>query len=157
MDKRTRRGYEAARWVREHRGWMRLFWAMHRFGYRLTGGKLANRVNGNPVLLLTTTGRKSGQPRSVTLTYFPDGGNFVVVASNGAQDYDPAWWLNLKNKPRANVQVGNRKLTVNAEEATGADRERLWSMITRADPQYAGYEKLTKRPIPVVVLQPEKK
>jgi deazaflavin-dependent oxidoreductase (nitroreductase family) len=104
--------------------------------------------------MLTTTGRKSGEPRAVMLSSLQDGGNYIVIASNGGEDYDPAWWLNLQAKPQATVQIGRRTMTVEAAEATGAERERLWATVKRAEPQYATYEKLSKRTIPVVVLRP---
>jgi deazaflavin-dependent oxidoreductase (nitroreductase family) len=130
-------------------------WAMHRFFLRLSGGRLGSKVGGNPVLLLTTTGRKSGQPRTVALSYWPDAEGYVVIASNGGEDRDPAWWLNLKDNPQAAVRIGSRETTARAEEATGEERERLWGKVKASDPQYAGYEKLTKRQIPVVVLRPD--
>ena len=128
-------------------------WAAHRFFLRLSGGRLGSKVGGNPVLLLTTRGRKSGQPRTVALSYWPDGEGYVVIASNGGEDYDPAWWLNLKSNPQATVRVGSREAPARAEEATGEERERLWGMVKSSDPQYGAYEKLTEREIPVVVLR----
>jgi deazaflavin-dependent oxidoreductase (nitroreductase family) len=130
---------------------------MHRFLYRISGGRFGGKIGERPVLMLTTTGRKSGQARTVGLYYFRDGGNLVVIASNGGEDYDPAWWLNLQSNSHATVQIGSRTAHVRAEEATGDERDRLWSMVKRADPQYATYEKLSKRTIPVVVLRPRKR
>jgi F420H(2)-dependent quinone reductase len=156
MDQRQQRADSQATWVRGHRGIMRVLWTVHRFFYRLTGGAIGGKMQRNPVLLLTTTSRKSGKERTIALSYFPDGDDLVVVASNGGQDVDPAWWTNLKANPRATVQLGSRKLAINAEQAPPQDRERLWSVITRQDPTYAGYAKLTSREIPVVVLRPVK-
>ncbi len=83
---------------------------LHSSVYRATGGKVGGRLLGSPVLLLTTTGRKSGRPRTIPLLYLRDGENLVVVASNGGTAGDPAWWLNLMADPEANVEVGGRKL-----------------------------------------------
>ena len=125
---------------------------IHRTVYRLTGGRLGARLAGIPMLLLTTVGRKSGLHRTVPLAYLPDGDDFVVVASNGGQEVDPAWWRNLQQDPQAQVQVGAQTFEARARLASPAERERLWPLLTQANPAWAGYAKSTKRPIPVVVL-----
>ncbi len=153
MSRRERRAEASAKWVRNHRGLMRIYWKVHRFFYRISGGRLGKKIGERDILMLTTTGRKSGQARSIATYYFRDGDNLVIIASNGGEDYDPAWWLNLKSNPQAVVQIGSRKLTVTAEEATGEERERLWEMVKREEPQFRTYEKLSKRKIPVVVLR----
>jgi len=109
---------------------------------------------GSPVLLITTTGRKSGKPRTIPLLYLPEGDNLVVVASNGGTSGDPAWWLNLKDDPAANVEVGGRKLRVWAEEAEGEERRRLWERAVRMYGAYEQYQEKTDRRIPVVLLRP---
>jgi deazaflavin-dependent oxidoreductase (nitroreductase family) len=81
-------------------------WRLHRFVYRASGGGVGGAIGGASVLLLTTTGRHSGEPRPVTLTCFEDGGRFVVVASNAGEDRHPAWWLNLKVHPEATLLIG---------------------------------------------------
>ncbi len=124
----------------------------HRAVYRLTRGRLLGRVAGMPVLLLTTTGRRSGRARTTPLTYFEDGSEFVIVASNGGEDRAPAWWLNLSAHPEATITIGARSHSVTARAATGEEHERLWPMITAAYPGYAAYAQRTTRPIPVVVL-----
>src|SRR5687768_15412604 len=150
MSKREERAEANAKWVRNHRGAMRLLWKAHRFIYRVSGGKLGGKIGERDILMLTTTGRKSGEPRTIGIYYFRDGENYVVVASNGGEDYDPAWWLNLKAAPRAKVQIGSRTIEVEAHEATGEERDRLWPRLKREEPQFATYEKLSKRTIPVV-------
>ena len=105
-------------------------------------------------MLLTTTGRRSGEPRPVTLTYFEDGGRFVVVASNAGEAHHPAWWLSLKEHPDATVLIGGTTTRVRAAETLGEERKRLWTEVTRRDPAYAEYRRRTNRLIPVVVLQP---
>jgi deazaflavin-dependent oxidoreductase (nitroreductase family) len=128
--------------------------AVHMRLYRLTRGLVGHRAAGLASLLLTTTGRRSGAPRTVALTYVADGRNFVVVASNGGADRHPAWWLNLQADPRATVQVGRDVLPVVASAATPAERARLWPLLTASNPFYTRYEELTTRAIPVVVLEP---
>lgn len=133
---------------------MEFMWKLHRFVYRASGGRVGGAIGGAPVLLLVTTGRRSGEPRPVTLTYFEDGGRFVVVASNAGEDRHPAWWLNLKEHPDATVQVGGTTTRVRAAEAVGEERERLWTEVTRRNPSYEEYRRRTDRRIPTVVLQP---
>jgi deazaflavin-dependent oxidoreductase (nitroreductase family) len=106
------------------------------------------------VLLLTTTGRKSGRPRTIPLLYLPDGKNLVVVASNGGTAGDPTWRLNLEDEPEAKVEVDGRKLRVRAEEAEGEERRRLWERVVRMYGAYQQYQERTDRRIPVVLLRP---
>lgn len=131
-----------------------LFWKVHPRLYRWTRGRIGGRVANMPVLLLTTRGRKTGQPRTRALTYLPKDGGFVVVASFLGEPRHPDWWLNLRAHPEAEVQVGGRRLRVRAREAEGEERERLWEEIVRTQPDYAEYQRRTTRRIPVVVLQP---
>jgi deazaflavin-dependent oxidoreductase (nitroreductase family) len=129
----------------------------HRELYRLTHGRLLGRVAGMPVLLLTTTGRRSGRPRTTPLTYFHDGADLVVVASNGGEDRPPSWWLNLRADPRATITIGTRPERVTAREARSDERARLWPVITGVHPGYAAYERRTTRSIPVVLLSRTRK
>ncbi|HYO49535.1 MAG TPA: nitroreductase family deazaflavin-dependent oxidoreductase [Chloroflexia bacterium] len=126
----------------------------HAAMYRRTGGKVGGKIGEMPVLLLTTTGRKSGQPRTVPLNYLPDGKNYVVTASNSGRDEPPLWFLNLQSNPQATVQVGRVTIPVIAKEATPEVKARLWPRLTRKARQYAEYQKLTQRDIPMVVLRP---
>ncbi len=127
----------------------------HIFWYRLTGGALGARLAGRPMLLLTTTGRKSGRSRTTPLQYFEDGGNMIVIASNGGNTWHPAWWLNLERNPEAEVQVRSDKRQVTAERAEGEERERLWEAAVETYSGYEGYQRTTKREIPVVILRPQ--
>lgn len=131
-----------------------VIWSLHRFLYRASGGRIGGRVVGLPVLMLTTTGRKSGAPRTSVLTYLPKGRAAVVFASNAGEPRHPAWWLNLVADPRATVQIGREVVPMIAREADGEERTRLWDEIVRAYDGYAEYEKRTTRRIPVVVLEP---
>ncbi len=108
-----------------------------------------------PVLLLTTTGRKTGRKRTTPLLYIRDGNRLVIVASNGGRRMDPSWWMNLKHNPIAMVQVKDVKQTIYAQRALGSEKERLWQMMTSVYPSYDDYQKRTDREIPVVVLMPK--
>ena len=124
----------------------------HRAVYRLSRGRLLGRVAGMPVLLLTTTGRRSGQARTTPLTYFEDGEELVIVASNGGEDTAPAWWLNLCGHPEATITIGTHSHAVTARAATDDEHARLWPVITATHAGYAAYARRTARPIPVVLL-----
>jgi deazaflavin-dependent oxidoreductase (nitroreductase family) len=131
-------------------------WAakLHASAFRATGGRIGGRIVGVPVLLLVTTGRKSGQRRTTVLLYLEDGGRCVVAASNGGTAKHPVWWLNLQADPEATVEVGGRKTRVRATEARGEEKARLWERLVRMYPSYGDYQKRTDREIPVVVLEP---
>lgn len=132
---------------------VRLGWRLHRFWYRATGGRLFSRLN-LPVLLLTTTGRKTGKERTWPLYYLDHGSGWIVIASNAGEDTHPAWLLNVRANPRATVQIGNAKTGVVAREAAGSERDALWERAKAASGEYAVYEERTTREIPVVILEP---
>lgn len=136
------------------RGATRYGGAVHRLLYRLSGGRIGGRLWNLPVVLLTTTGRRSGRPRTVPLCSLPDGDDVVVIASYGGLDRPPAWWLNLQAKPEATLREGRERRPVVARNAVGTERERLWVAVTAIAPGYLDYERRTAREIPVVVLQP---
>ena len=123
--------------------------------YRASGGRLLGRVAGMPVLLLTTTGRRSGKPRTAALTYFRDGADLVVIGSFGGSDLPPAWWLNLQRDPQASVLIGGTTSRVTARAATAEEHDRLWPLVTTTHPGYARYQERTARLIPIVMLTPE--
>jgi deazaflavin-dependent oxidoreductase (nitroreductase family) len=129
---------------------------MHGGLYRTSGGRLLGHVAGMPVLLLTTTGRRSGKLRTATLTYVRDGDHLVVIGSFGGSDLPPAWWLNLQRDPRASVLIGGTTSKVTARAATTEEHDRLWPLVTQTHPGYARYWQRTARPIPVVLLTLEK-
>ena len=124
----------------------------HRLIYLLSRGRLLGRVAGMPVLLLTTTGRRSGRPRTTPLTYFESGSDLVIVASNGGEDRPPAWWLNLRADPRATVTRAGETEQVTARAASDDEHARLWPVITATHPGYGSYARRTARPIPVMLL-----
>jgi deazaflavin-dependent oxidoreductase (nitroreductase family) len=109
---------------------------------------------GGPVLLLNTTGRKSGQRRTNPLLYVRDGEDFVLIASNGGAPKHPAWYLNLMATPDATVEVGDREFRVRAQEADGEEKARLWQKMVEMYPAYDSYQKKTEREIPLLVLHP---
>lgn len=122
--------------------------------YRASRGRLLGRLAGMPVLLLTTTGRRSGRPRTAALTYFRDGAELVVIGSFGGSHLPPAWWLNLQHDPRASVLIGATASKVTARAATVEEHDRLWPLVTMTHPGYARYQQRTARLIPVVMLTP---
>jgi deazaflavin-dependent oxidoreductase (nitroreductase family) len=122
--------------------------------YRLTRGRLLGSVGRAPVLLLTTTGRRSGAARTAPLVYIPDRERFVVIGSNAGNVNTPAWALNLRANPHALVEIGGRRTRVRARVVEGEERASLWR---RANALYAGfdaYEERTSRDIAVFVLEP---
>ena len=122
--------------------------------YRASGGRLMGKVGKAPVLLLTTTGRKSGRSRTAPVVYLADGDRFIVIGSNAGNRSAPAWSLNLKADPEAEVEVGRRRLRVRARVAEGEERADLWR---KSNVQYAGfddYEARTDRDIALFVLEP---
>jgi deazaflavin-dependent oxidoreductase (nitroreductase family) len=130
---------------------------VHRAILKLSGGRLGWQGSGMPVLELTTTGRKSGQPRSVMLTSpWQDGSTLVVVASRGGDDHHPAWFFNLRDHPDVEVAYkGQPKRPYRARIADGQERARLWPLVTADHKDYAGYQARTKREIPLVLLEPK--
>ena len=124
----------------------------HVFLYRQSGGRIGGHLRGGPVLLLTVTGRKTGRERTTPLLYLEDRGDLVVAASNGGMDWAPSWWLNLRANPVADVQVGGEHRRVRAEQAAPAERARLWPLMNQMWPGYDGYQRRTRRVIPVVKL-----
>jgi deazaflavin-dependent oxidoreductase (nitroreductase family) len=131
----------------------RILGGIHRRLYRLTGGKIGGRIGRLPVLLLTTTGRKSGQPRTQPLAYTKAGDGFAVIASKGGAPRHPLWYLNLRAHPLADVTVGRESWRVRARDAQGEERDRLWRALADLHPGYDGYARKTTRQIPVVVLE----
>ena len=122
--------------------------------YRASGGRIGGRMLGMPVLLLITHGRRSGKSRTIPLLYVRDGDSIVVVASNGGSDYVPAWWLNLRSNPDAEVEIGRGRTRVTARKASPDERARLWPEFTSRFSGYAKYATRTVREIPVVILEP---
>jgi deazaflavin-dependent oxidoreductase (nitroreductase family) len=129
--------------------------AVHRAVFRASGGKLLNRGSGMPVLMLTTTGRKSGQPRTTMLTSpLQDRDAIMLVASKGGDDRNPDWFLNLRDDPAVEVTMAGHTRAMTARVADAAEKAELWPRIVADHANYAGYQSKTDRDIPVVVLEP---
>jgi deazaflavin-dependent oxidoreductase (nitroreductase family) len=132
-----------------------LFGQEHVDRYRATDGEEGHDWQGTTALLLTTTGRKSGDERTTPLIYQEHDGNFLVVASKGGADEPTAWFLNLEEDPAVEVQVKGDRFSARARTATPDEKPEMWSKMTAAWPQYDEYQQKTDREIPVVVLERE--
>jgi deazaflavin-dependent oxidoreductase (nitroreductase family) len=128
--------------------------------YRWTGGLLGSKWRvgsafpwGIPVLLLTTTGRKSGLPRTLPLLFIEEGDHIIIVASKGGLPTEPLWYKNLVAHPECEVQIKRRKVKLNARTASPEEREALWPKLVAHYPDFASYETWTDRIIPVVILE----
>lgn len=130
-----------------------LFGQEHVRVYRETGGERGYDWRGTKILLLTTAGRRSHEPRTTPLIHGTDGDRFVVVASKGGAPEDPAWWKNIEADPDVTIQVRDEEIAVRASAAAGDERSRLWDMMLGEWPDYAEYARKTDRTIPVVVLE----
>jgi deazaflavin-dependent oxidoreductase (nitroreductase family) len=132
-----------------------LFGQEHVERYRETDGEEGHDWQGTSVLILTTTGHRSGQSRSTPLIYGTHGDDYLVVASKGGAPEHPAWYLNLEAEPEVEVQVRGDRFRAQARTATAEERAELWSTMTERWPAYDEYQTKTDREIPVVVLEPE--
>jgi deazaflavin-dependent oxidoreductase (nitroreductase family) len=129
-----------------------LFGAEHVRVYRETGGERGYDWRGTTILLLTTRGRRSGEPRTTPLIHRTDGDRWIVVASKGGAPEHPSWFENLQADPDATIEVRDEEIPVRASVAQGEERERLWRLMTEVWPDYDAYQQRTSREIPVVVL-----
>lgn len=129
---------------------------LHRGVMAATGGRVGWAFSGMPVLELTTTGRRTGQPRKTMLTSpYQEGDTIVIVASRGGDDKHPAWYLNLRDHPDVLVSIGGKPAQpMRAEVASPEERARIWPSLTARHGNYAGYQKRTQREIPLVLLRP---
>ena len=129
------------------------FAADHERLYTRTNGTEGHIWNGVPTLLLTTLGRRSGQPYRTPLIYGMDGDRYVVVASKGGAPSHPAWYLNLAEHPTVKLQVGGEVFTASARTSPPEERARLWPAMTKIWPDFDSYQAKTGREIPVVVFE----
>ena len=141
---------------------------LHAYVYERSDGRIGKHSNRVPALLLTTTGRKSGQARTVGLTYYPDGDDVIVVASNGGSDHPPAWFLNLQAEPRVKLRLGRQVVVATARIGAPEERARLWPLVNRtnrgmaplfhpgATGRYDAHQRHTSREIPVVIITPDR-
>jgi deazaflavin-dependent oxidoreductase (nitroreductase family) len=131
---------------------MTLFGQEHVERYRATDGVEGHDWKGTGTLLLTTVGRKSGEPRTTPLIYGTDGDSFLIVASKGGSDEPPAWYLNLSENPEVEVQVKANRFKARARTATADEKPEFWRRMVAEWPSYDEYQENTEREIPVVVL-----
>ena len=133
-----------------------LFGAEHVSRYQETGGEEGHDWRGTQTLLLTTTGRRSGQKRTTPLIYQPYGDDFLIVASKGGAPQPPGWYLNLQEHPRVEVQIRDDVFPARARTATPEEKPDMWRTMTATWPDYDAYQRKTDRDIPVVVLEPQR-
>jgi deazaflavin-dependent oxidoreductase (nitroreductase family) len=134
--------------------WIKAFMALHRFLYQITNGLLGSRILKHRFLLLHTLGRKSGETYITPLSYFRDGENFILVASNWGMTAQADWYLNLIVKPFCWIQVGRKQIPVKAVTAEESEYERLWELVTDQNRQYLRYQQVMERQIPIMILTP---
>jgi deazaflavin-dependent oxidoreductase (nitroreductase family) len=128
---------------------------LHRQVFRATGGRVAGKALGMPVVILTTTGRTSGKPRDTMLTSpLQLGETIVLVASKGGDDREPSWCRNLRKEPRVHLAMRGLSEERVARVASEEERAELWPKVTAAHPNYAGYQRKTSREIPLVLVEP---
>ena len=124
------------------------------FLYNVSGGRIGGKMGKVPVLLLTTTGRKTGKKRTLPLVYIMDGSAYVITASAGGADKNPGWFFNIRSNPQATIQVKDKHIKVMAEIAGQEKKSELWARLVEVAPNFAGYQKRTSREIPMVILHP---
>jgi deazaflavin-dependent oxidoreductase (nitroreductase family) len=133
---------------------VRVMSVLNTWVYRASGGRIGGRfLRGAPVCLLTTRGRRSGQPRVAPLLYLRDGENVVVVASKGGMSHHPLWYRNLEADPDVVVQIGRETTKRRARLASADEKRRLWPQLVAMYPDYDDYQARTERDIPVVILE----
>ncbi len=130
-----------------------LFGQEHTDRYKETDGDVGHDWQGTQVLLLTTTGRKTGEERELPLIYGTNGDDYLIVASKGGADAPPAWYLNLMADPNVVVQVKGDRFEAHAREASPEEKADLWSTMTAEWPAYDDYQSKTERDIPIIVLE----
>jgi deazaflavin-dependent oxidoreductase (nitroreductase family) len=128
---------------------------LHEIVFRSSNGMLLNRVFGMPVVMLTTTGRKTGRKRTTMLTSpVQEGDSVVLVASYGGDDRHPTWFLNLRDNPDVEVMMLGERRRMKARVASAPEKDRLWRGVTSSYGGYAQYQRSTRRDIPLVILEP---
>jgi F420H(2)-dependent quinone reductase len=133
---------------------LKYFARAHIWLYRRTNGRLGAKILWFPAALLTTTGRKSSEPRTTVTLYVRDGDRVILPASFAGRRDNPLWYLNLKQNPEVQVQIGAQRLHLTARDATDAERTRYWPLLFRMYPPYRKYGEAADRVIPLVVCEP---
>ncbi|CAA0084465.1 Deazaflavin-dependent nitroreductase [BD1-7 clade bacterium] len=132
----------------------KIFSKVHRSLFKLSGGRLGNRLAGIDMAMIDTIGRKSGKVRTAPAACYPYQDSVVVVASNNGGDKHPIWWLNLKAYPSVNVRLGQEQFKAEAIELRGEERDAIWPTIIRLNPRQKAYAEMTDRLLPVIYLKP---
>ncbi|HUI88054.1 MAG TPA: nitroreductase family deazaflavin-dependent oxidoreductase [Anaerolineales bacterium] len=130
------------------------FMSINAFLLHFSRGRIGSNLGTQTILLLHTTGRKSGQERVIPIAYFDFEGKYLIVASNWGKDQNADWYLNLKKQPRAALEVKGKRIEVQSREATDEEYDRLWKFATEHHPPYLDYQKMTRRHIPIMVFEP---
>ena len=136
---------------------MKRWSAVHALLYRLTRGLVGRRLADNDILLLTTSGYRSGEDHTVPLLYLHDDDRYIVIASYGGRPHHPTWYENLLAQPEVAVQVRSSRRSMVARTATPDEREQWWPQVVAAYHGYADYQSRTDRKIPIVFLEPVEK
>jgi F420H(2)-dependent quinone reductase len=131
---------------------IRLMGRLHAWLWRLTRGRFVDAVGAAPFLLLTTMGRKTGRLRTTPVLYLEDGSDLIVVASFGGNDMHPAWYLNLKECPEAEIVIRGERRRVSAQEISTDQKKLIWPRLVKSYPQFEIYQQRTSREIPLLRL-----
>jgi deazaflavin-dependent oxidoreductase (nitroreductase family) len=129
------------------------FMAFNTLLIRISGGKLGSKLGAQNILILHTIGRKTGLNRAIPIVYFNFNGRYLIVGSNWGKDKQANWYLNLKNDPQARLEINRKIISANSYEAEGEEYDHLWKFTTERNPQYIGYQKMTNRHIPIMILE----
>ena len=132
---------------------IKLFMDINAFIIRISHGRIGSRLGTQTILLLETTGRKTGQLREIPIAYFFHEGKYLIVASNWGRDKHADWFLNLLKNPRAKLTVDGKVIHVTARDTQGDEYTSLWDWATQKHPPYLNYQKMTERHIPIVVFE----
>lgn len=135
-------------------GWTGILTGINVFIYHISNGYVGSRLGKQSVLLLHTTGRRTGKQHITSLSYYRDGDNYLIVGSNWGRETHPGWFYNLMNNPQATIEVRSKTIPVEAHQAVGDEYQRLWQLVARLNPQYLRYQKGMKRRLPIVILTP---
>jgi deazaflavin-dependent oxidoreductase (nitroreductase family) len=133
---------------------LKVFMAINTFAIRVSRGRLGSQLGTQTILLLNTIGRRSGRNYITPIAYFMTDGYYFLIASNWGNDHNPAWYNNLMAQSRTTIEVNSRKIPVEPHQVEGQEYDRLWKYAVEHHPPYQHYKEMTKRHIPIIVLQP---
>jgi len=146
-------GHSTGAWLKDST--VRFWTGVHQSIFRASNGRVLGDIFGMPVVMLTTTGRKTGKKRTTMLTSpVQDGDKIIIVASYGGDDRHPTWFLNLRDNPDVRVVSMGKDLAMRARVASKTDRTKLWPQVVKRYRDYGRYQERTKREIPLVILEP---